>query len=91
MAPLFDGDPEWVPDARTVEWYVGVAHEDRIWATLRSEALRRGAGLDPESEEYWRLVAEIAVEHLSFDMVEQARARGAQLPLPPPAEPPPAN
>lgn len=81
MAP--EGGAEWVPDARTVEWFVGAADEERIWRTLRSEVARRAAGMDPGSDEYWRLVAEVAVEHLSFDMIRQARARGAQVPIPP--------
>jgi hypothetical protein len=74
----------WVPDARTILWYVGIAHEQRIQDTLRREVERRGVGLSVTSDEYWHLVAEVAVEHLSVDMMEQAAKWGTRFPTAPP-------
>lgn len=73
-------DDGWTPDARTVQWWVGRANEDRIVDTLREEVMDRGAHLEPLSAEFWRLVASVAVEHLTFDMVDQAKAAGTTYP-----------
>ena len=65
-----------MPDARTVDSFIGVAHEDRIRDSLRREVEDRAGTLEPHSDEYWSLVAEIAIEHISSDMVREATARG---------------
>lgn len=70
----------WVPDARTVMWWVGRAHESRIVDTLRAEVIDRAPDLPPLPEAFWQLVAEVAVEHLTFDLVRQAQADGTVLP-----------
>jgi DNA-binding IclR family transcriptional regulator len=57
----------WKPDRRSVEWAIGVLHEDRIVDSLRQEVQRR---MD-ETDDYWHLVASIAVEHIAFDLGRQ--------------------
>jgi hypothetical protein len=59
---------------------MGVANEDRIVESLQREVGSRGSGLSVNSPEYWRLVAEVAVEHLTFDLFERARERGTEFP-----------
>jgi hypothetical protein len=58
----------WKPDARTVQWAIGILHEDRIVDPLRREVAERQG----ETDDYWRLVAAIAIEHISFDLARQA-------------------
>lgn len=55
-----------------MRWVYGVLHEDRIVDTLRSEVGRRQGHLPPGSPEWWRLVASVAVEHVTFDLARQA-------------------
>ena len=57
----------WKPDRRSVEWAIGVLHEDRIVDSLRREVQDRAH----ETDDYWRLVASIAVEHIAFDLGRQ--------------------
>lgn len=57
----------WKPDRRTVEWAIGVLHEDRIVESLRQEVQDRAH----ETDDYWQLVASVAVEHISFDLARQ--------------------
>ncbi|MHA6625521.1 hypothetical protein ACU61A_08845 [Pseudonocardia sichuanensis] len=54
----------WKPDRRSVEWAIGVLHEDRIVDSLRQEVQDR----KHETDDYWHLVASIAVEHIAFDL-----------------------
>jgi hypothetical protein len=57
----------WTPDRCTVEWAIGVLHEDRIAEGLRREVADRAH----EADDRWKLVADIAVEHVSFDPARQ--------------------
>lgn len=57
----------WTPDRRTVESAIGVLHEDRIAEGLRREVEDRVH----EADGRWKLVAAVAVEHVSFDLARQ--------------------
>lgn len=67
----------WVPDAKTITWAFGRAHEDDVKDAIRSDVRHRGHGLEPESDEYWALVAEAAVEAVLYDLSNKAREDGA--------------
>lgn len=66
----------WVPDRQTVLWWMGTADEARIVESLEREIKERSHDVAPDSSEYWRLVAEVAVEHLTFDMLDMAKQWG---------------
>jgi len=66
----------WKPDRRTILWASSVLHEDRISESLRQEVEDRRGDLNVGSAEYWRLVTSVAVEHVTFDLVEQAKRWG---------------
>ena len=70
----------WTPDRETVLWWMGTANEDRIVESLEREIKDRSRDVTPDSSEYWRLVAEVAVEHLTFDMLTMAKKWGTEFP-----------
>ena len=65
-----------VPDARTLAWAFGRAHEDRIKDAIRDGVRDRAGELTPGGDEYWRLVAEVAVEAVLYDLVDLAESEG---------------
>lgn len=67
----------WTPDARTIIWAFGRAHEDGVRDAIREDVTRRGRDLEPNSEAYWNLVAEAAIESVLFDLAEKSREDGA--------------
>ncbi len=69
------GPADWAPDRRTIEWISGILHEERIVDTLRAEVADRNLS-EVGSDEYWRLVASIAVEHITVDVIRMARQWG---------------
>lgn len=69
--------PKWVPDAKTITWAFGRAHEDDVKDSIRSDVRDRGHELDPASDEYWTLVAEVAIEAILYDLNDKAREDGA--------------
>ena len=72
--------PSWVPDAKTLFWAFGRAHEQDIQDSIRADVAHRGRDLDPDSDAYWRLVAEAAIESVLYDLLDKARQDGATLP-----------
>ena len=49
--------PSWAPDAKTLIWAFGRAHESGVEEAIRESVNRRGHDLDRDSDAYWRLVA----------------------------------
>jgi hypothetical protein len=71
------GEPRWAPDEKTLHWAFGTANENRIQDTIRDDVRSRGEGLQNNSAEYWNLVAEVAIEAVLCDLVEQAKKLGS--------------
>lgn len=66
----------WVPDARTINWAFGRAREDRVKDAVRLDVRDRGRHLDPDSDAYWTLVAEAAIEAILHDLADRAKEDG---------------
>ena len=66
----------WVPDARTIHWAFGRSHEDRIKDAIRLDVRERGRDLDPDSDDYWKLLTEVAIEAVLYDLVDMAKEEG---------------
>ena len=60
-------------------WVASILHEDRVKDELRQEIDERRGDLRPDSDDYWQLVASVAVEHITFDLIEQAKSSGVDL------------
>jgi hypothetical protein len=69
----------WIPDTETVRWWIGLATGDRIVESLEGEVKERSVGIQWHSDEYWHLVAEVAVEHLHFELYDTAIAWGTAM------------
>ncbi|MGW3353496.1 hypothetical protein ACWDA3_60315 [Nonomuraea rubra] len=60
----------WKPDRRTIKWCFGVAHEKRVKDAIRADVTTRGSDIPIDSDEYWELVAEVAIEAILYDLLE---------------------
>ncbi|MGH7750388.1 MAG: hypothetical protein ACREQ5_37295 [Candidatus Dormibacteria bacterium] len=67
---------DWVPDRRTLSWVFGTAHEDRIVHGLAADVKSRTRDIPYDSEAYWRIVAEVAIECVVYDLGAIAAAMG---------------
>ncbi|SDC32321.1 hypothetical protein [Actinokineospora iranica] len=76
MFDMTHGEKQWTPDRQTVLWAISVMDERRISDTVRSEFQDRREELAESSAEYWELITGITVEHITFDLVEQAKKWG---------------
>lgn len=70
----------WAPDAKTIFWAFGRAHEGDIKDAIRKDVAHRGHGLEPDSDAYWRLIAESAIESVLYDLIEKAQEDGTTFP-----------
>ncbi len=69
----------WLPDPETVRWWTTIATGDRIVESLEEEVKRRGGHLEPDSDAYYHFVADVAVEHLYFELYETAKEWGTDV------------
>lgn len=68
MPPL---DPlTWSPDPQTVQWCVGVMHEQDVKDSIREDVLR--GGTEWGTDEFWLAVATAAVEAVAYDLGRKA-------------------
>lgn len=72
-------DLTWTPDPETIRWWTGLAAGDRIVESLEAEVKERSVGIELHSAAYWSLVAEVAVEHLHYELYNTARAWGTDM------------
>lgn len=70
----------WAPDAKTLLWAFGRAHESDIKDAIREDVTRRGRNLGRDSDAYWRLIAEAAIESVLYDLMDKAREDGTTFP-----------
>lgn len=70
----------WCPDAATLRWASGVIDEDRVRSTLirTHRRLKDEAGPDEDTDRYWGLMAEAAVEAAVWSIAERAKGWNAQ-------------
>lgn len=66
----------WLPDARTINWCFGAADEAKIRGFMQSDVENRLAGVSCDSEEYWSILTEIAVESTLFYLLNRAKEMG---------------
>jgi hypothetical protein len=59
-----------------LKWCVGSLHEDDIADDLRADVENRIGDLPVGPQEYWRLVAEAAVECVAYDLMRRAQTYG---------------
>lgn len=70
---------DWAADPETVRWWTTLATGDRIVESLEREVKDRGGRLALDSDDYWHLVAEVAVEHMHFELYDTATAWGTEM------------
>ncbi|MBU7598930.1 hypothetical protein JGS22_015245 [Streptomyces sp. P38-E01] len=68
---------EWVPDPATIQWCFGIAHESRVKDAIKADVKSRSGEVPVDSEEYWTLVSEVAIEAILFDLMRMAERYGA--------------
>ncbi|MCF6476332.1 hypothetical protein FAF44_49535 [Nonomuraea sp. MG754425] len=61
-------EEKWVPDRRTLQWCFGAADEARVKDAIRRDVESRSSGLSIDSDVYWTLVAEAAIEAVLYDL-----------------------
>lgn len=70
---------DWLPDPETVRWWTGLVTGEHIVETLEEEVKRRGGDLEPGSDAFYHFVADVAVEHLHFELYETAKEWGTDV------------
>ncbi|MBB5159712.1 hypothetical protein [Saccharopolyspora phatthalungensis] len=73
-------DPSWRPAFETIVWAAGHINEEAVATAIREDVARRGQDLSGDSDDYWRLIGEAAVEAVVFDLVEEAKRWGTEFP-----------
>ncbi len=66
----------WKPDAETLRWCLRWANEKRISNVIRDDVRERTANIPPDTDEYWTIVSEVAIESILFDLVRLAEEEG---------------
>ncbi|MDP4511535.1 hypothetical protein [Nonomuraea turcica] len=77
---MAEKEDKWTPDKLTIKWCFGVAHEERVKDAIRADVEMRSAGIPIDSDEYWELVAEVAIEAILYDLLAMAEREWGRKP-----------
>lgn len=64
---------KWAPDMATIRWSSGIIDRDRVRDALRETAARTES-VDRDSDRYWDILAEAAIEAVVWNVHEVAAA-----------------